>query len=233
MQRIFERGPLSMTLLTHDSERRQVAIVALYPGTATEETVARFIAEARTAALIDSYYVPRVYEVGALPDGAPFVAMEFVAGTDLGEMVAARGGPLPVAVAADVLLQAVDALACARVQGAVHRDLRPGNLVLVSQGDRAEILKLLELDLSPVPDSGNATPEPVPLAPPAGTLARVSRPRAPARPHRGRPALRRLVAGRHAVSHGRWRASVFGGDARRGPRCDRGAVSRGLPCTAS
>jgi serine/threonine-protein kinase len=163
VQRIVERGPLSMTLLTHDSARRSVAVVVLYKGNATEDTVARFVAEARTAALIDSDHVARVYEVGALADGAPFVAMEYVAGTDLLETVSARGGPLPVAVATDIVLQAVDALACARVHGVLHRDIRPGNMVLVSQGDGSEVLKVLDFDLSPVRDAGPTPPNLFPL----------------------------------------------------------------------
>ena len=163
MQRIVERGPLSMTLLTHDSARRSVAVVVLYKGKATEDTVARFVAEARTASLIESDHVARVYEVGALADGAPFVAMEYVAGTDLLETVSARGGPLPVAVATDIVLQAVDALACARVHGVLHRDVRPGNMVLVSQGDGTEVLKVLAFDLSPVRDAATTPPNLFPL----------------------------------------------------------------------
>jgi serine/threonine-protein kinase len=163
VQRIVERGAHSMTLLSHDPDRRSVAIVTLYPGSATDETVARFVAEARTASQIDSEHVARIYEVGALVDGAPFVAMEYVAGTDLGEMVAARGGPFPVAVAVDIVLQAVDAVASARAQGILHRDLRPGHLVLVSQGDRAEILKVLDFDLTPVRDPGVPPPSLFPL----------------------------------------------------------------------
>ncbi len=157
VQRIVERGPLSMTLLTHDSERRSVAVVVLYPGKATQDVVARFVAEARTASLIESEHVARIYEVGALPEGAPFVAMEYVAGTDLAEVVSARGGPVPVAVATDIVLQAVDALAAARFHGILHRDLRPSSMVLVSQGDGSEVLKVLDFDLSPVRD-GAATP---------------------------------------------------------------------------
>jgi serine/threonine-protein kinase len=163
VQRIVERGPLSMTLLTHDSAQRPVAIVALYPGKATEDVVARFVAEARTASQIDSDHVARIYEIGALPDGAPFVALEYVAGTDLGEMVSARGGPLPVAVATDILLQAVDALACARFHGVLQRDLSPASLVLVSQGDGSEVLKVLSFDLSPAADSPAPLPNLFPL----------------------------------------------------------------------
>ena len=163
MQRIVERGPLSMTLLTHESTRRPVAIVVLYKGKATPDVVARFIAEARTASQLDSDHVARVYEVGALPDGAPFVAMEYVAGTDVGEMVSARGGPFQIAVAADVLLQAIDAIACARAHGVLHRDLRPGNLMLVSQGDGSEVLKVLNFDLSPASDVAAPLPNLFPL----------------------------------------------------------------------
>ena len=163
VQRIVERGPLSMTLLTHESTRRPVAIVVLYKGKATPDVVARFIAEARTASQLDSDHVARVYEVGALPDGAPFVAMEYVAGTDVGEMVSARGGPFQIAVAADVLLQAIDAIACARAHGVLHRDLRPGNLMLVSQGDGSEVLKVLNFDLSPASDVAAPLPNLFPL----------------------------------------------------------------------
>jgi serine/threonine-protein kinase len=163
VQRIVERGPLSMTVLSHDSQQRSVAIVVLYPGKATEDTVARFVAEARTASEIDSDHVARVHEVGSLPDGAPFVAMEYVAGTDLLELVSARGGALPVAVAADILLQAIDAVACARVHGVLHRDLRPGSMLLVSQSDGSDVLKVLDFDLSPVTDVAASAPNLFPL----------------------------------------------------------------------
>lgn len=163
VQRIAQRGPLSMTLLAHDSAARSMALVVLYPGSATGDTVARFVQEARIAAQIDSDHVARVYEVGQLPEGAPFVAMEYVDGSNLAEVMAARGPlPLPIAAAVDLLLQAVEGVACAHARGVLHTDLRPSCMLLVPRSDGAGVLKVLDFELTPA-HPGGAPPSLFPL----------------------------------------------------------------------
>src|SRR5262249_33184436 len=65
----------------------------------------RLLREARALGALRSEHSARVLDVGRLPDGAPYMVMEYLAGTHLGRLLAARG-PLPVGEAVDCLLQA-------------------------------------------------------------------------------------------------------------------------------
>src|SRR5450432_4902195 len=77
----------------------RVALKFLRPeALAIPELVERFARAARAAAKIRSEHVARVFDVGALPDGVPFIVMEHLAGQDLAELLQARG-PLPIKVA--------------------------------------------------------------------------------------------------------------------------------------
>src|SRR5262249_6018117 len=110
------------------SLNRPVAIKFLPPDKVTHTgAMERFLREARAAAAIQSEHVVRVFEVGTLPTGAPFIVMERLQGADLAQVVAQRG-PLPISEACDYVLQACEALGEAHSRGIVHRDLKPQNL---------------------------------------------------------------------------------------------------------
>ena len=102
------------------------------------ELVERFAREARAAAKIRSEHVARVFDVGTLPDGVPFIVMEHLAGQDLADVLA-HGGPLPIKVAVEYVMQACEALAAAHAAGVVHRDIKPENLFLTRRTRRAWI----------------------------------------------------------------------------------------------
>src|SRR6187402_2485432 len=84
------------------------------------EAVGRFAREARASVQIKSEHVARVFDVGQLPNGAPFIVMEYLEGKDLGAVLDERG-PLPIKVAVEYVLQACEALASAHARGVVHR----------------------------------------------------------------------------------------------------------------
>jgi len=92
--------------------------------------VSRFMNEARAAAAIGHPNIVDVVDVGNLPDGTPYMMMEFLVGEDLSKLLA-RSGPLPVEVALPLALQAGSAIGAAHEKGIVHRDLKPENLFLV------------------------------------------------------------------------------------------------------
>src|SRR5690606_21483056 len=91
----------------------------------------------------------RVYDVGTVPDGAPYMVMEFLEGRDLNEVV--ERGPLPsVEDAVDWVLQACEALAEVHGRGIVHRDLKPANLFLTRGADGLSCVKLIDFGISRV-----------------------------------------------------------------------------------
>jgi serine/threonine protein kinase len=128
--------------------RQRVAIKALLPGTAVSaEVIERFSFEASTVARITSEHVVRVMDAGTLPNGSPYLVMEYLAGCDL-ETLLGRRGPLPPGEVVDFALQALEALAHAHAAGIVHRDLKPANLFLANAKGGRKILKLLDFGIS-------------------------------------------------------------------------------------
>lgn len=103
---------------------------------------ARFLRESRLLASIDHPSVVRVYEVGLLPDGSLACALELLEGLTLRETLA-REGALAPARAIEIAVQLVSALAAIHERGVVHRDLKPGNIMLVP-GRRGLRVKLID-----------------------------------------------------------------------------------------
>ena len=142
-----------------ESLGRQVAIKFLHPSRAANESAAaRFGREARAAASIESEHVVRVHEVGALPNGAPFIVMEHLRGSDLAQVLQYRGG-LPVDYAVDLVLQTCEALAHAHARGIVHRDLKPQNLFLTERSDGSPCVKVLDFGISKAADNDESSPK--------------------------------------------------------------------------
>ncbi len=112
-----------------------------------EESIARFLGEARAAARIESDHVCRVSDVGMLPSGVPYMIMEHLEGNDLEEEIITRG-QLVLPEAVDYVLQALDAIAAAHQLGIVHRDLKPANLFLARRPDGSRRVKVLDFGIS-------------------------------------------------------------------------------------
>jgi serine/threonine-protein kinase len=149
VERLIGEGGLGVVVAARHLHLDQVvAIKSLRPAALASRGVAeRFLREARLAAKIRSEHVVHVYDVGTLPDGMPYMVMEYLAGTDLGRQLHASG-PFPVDRAVDYVLQACEALAEAHIAGVVHRDIKPDNLfVAISPGGKS-ILKILDFGIS-------------------------------------------------------------------------------------
>ncbi|RYZ09546.1 MAG: PEGA domain-containing protein [Myxococcales bacterium] len=125
-----------------------------------DEAIARFLNEAQAAARLQSDHVVRIYDVGQLDGGLPFMVMELLVGVDLGTLLDQRG-QLPEAEAADYVLQACAGVAEAHGMGIVHRDLKPANLFVTRRSDGLPLLKVLDFGISKQltdPGSGERLP---------------------------------------------------------------------------
>ena len=109
-------------------------------GSRSTEARERFMREARAAAALRHPNVATVYQFGVCEEtGQFFYAMELIEGETLEERVR-RVGPLDVLTTIDIALQVTAALSAAEDHGLVHRDLKPGNLMLVSAGNSVKVI---------------------------------------------------------------------------------------------
>ncbi|MDP3153909.1 MAG: serine/threonine-protein kinase [Archangium sp.] len=100
--------------------------------------IARFLNEAKAVAEIDHEQIARVIDQDRLPDGTPYIVMEFVEGVTLRELLDERGA-LGLRLTVELLLDVLSALQVAHARGIVHRDLKPENIRVTPSG-RAKIL---------------------------------------------------------------------------------------------
>ncbi|MCP3820619.1 serine/threonine protein kinase [Streptomyces sp. A3M-1-3] len=128
---------------------RTVALKLLAPELARNDTFRkRFAHESRVAAAIDHPHIVPVFEAGET-EGLLYIAMRYVAGQDLRALLD-RTGPLPVAVAGRIAAQVASALDAAHAHDLVHRDVKPGN-ILVAEGtdsDHPEHVYLTDFGLT-------------------------------------------------------------------------------------
>lgn len=111
---------------------RTVAVKTLDPAIAVDEKLrARFRREAVAAAAVAHPNIVATYDTGE-DDGVAYIVMELVHGTTLRSIID-REGPLPVERAVNIAYQVADALSVAHARGLVHRDVKPGNVLV--QGD--------------------------------------------------------------------------------------------------
>ncbi len=151
VERVIGAGGMGVVVAAqHQTLGERVAIKFLLPAAlAQPEIVQRFLREGQAAARIRSEHVGRVFDVGTLDSGAPFLVMEYLDGGDLGSIVRDRGA-LAVPLAIDFVLQACEALAEAHALGIVHRDLKPANLFLSHRADGSPCVKVIDFGISKV-----------------------------------------------------------------------------------
>jgi len=144
-------------LVQHLLMRQHVAMKIVQPGRAGHgDYLTRFFREAEAAARLKTEHVTRVFDVGYLEDGAPYMVMELLEGKDLSVVLRERSpAPLPISDAVDYILQACEAIGEAHANGIIHRDIKPANLFLCGSTD-APCVKVIDFGISKVMDAGLA-----------------------------------------------------------------------------
>ncbi len=119
-----------------------------------ERTVARFQREAKAASRLNHPNSISVLDFGQADDGAMYIAMEYVQGKDLHQILS-REWPLPESRVMRVMSQVLSALADAHSVGVIHRDLKPEN-IMVSQGrSEPDFVKVLDFGIAKIVDGSD------------------------------------------------------------------------------
>ena len=142
-----EGGMASVYLAEHRMLRRPCAVKLIRADQRYDEvTLARFEREVQCTAALTHPNTIQVYDYGRAEDGTFYFAMEFLPGETLDELVG-RSGALDPARVVHILSQLCGALHEAHAQGLVHRDIKPGNVMLCERGGVADVAKLLDFGL--------------------------------------------------------------------------------------
>ncbi len=143
LERLGVGGMAQVFLCEHRVMRRRVAVKVLPAARAAEpQALERFYREARAVAAVDHPNLVRAFDIDQ-DEGLHFLVMEYVDGTNLHDLVA-KFGPLAPVRAAGYVRQAAVGLQHAHEMGLVHRDIKPGNLLV----DRSGTVKILDLGLA-------------------------------------------------------------------------------------
>jgi serine/threonine-protein kinase len=127
---------------------RTVAVKILHSDLArSPEVLARFHREAKIASRLEHPNIVHVYQFGDLPDGNLFLAMEFLDGRSVLEVLRADGA-IEIGRALHIAQQICAALGEAHEAGIIHRDLKPENIMLVRRGSDPDFVKILDFGIA-------------------------------------------------------------------------------------
>jgi serine/threonine protein kinase len=143
LERLGSGGMGSVYLCEHKLMRRRVAVKVLPSAKARDESALhRFYREARAVAALDHANIVHAYDIDQDGD-LHFLVMEYVDGASLQELIR-KTGPMDPIRAAHYIRQAAMGLAAAQQRGLVHRDIKPGNILI----DRTGCVKILDMGLA-------------------------------------------------------------------------------------
>jgi serine/threonine-protein kinase len=146
-RKLGEGGMGEVWLAEHGLLKRPCAVKFIRAGLAAHPaTAARFAREVQAVTGLTHVNTVRVYDYGLADDGSLYYVMEYLEGPTLEELVD-RAGPLPPGRVVYLLRQVCGALAEAHAAGLVHRDLKPGNVMVTSLGGQRDVAKLLDFGL--------------------------------------------------------------------------------------
>jgi serine/threonine-protein kinase len=146
-----EGGMGAVAKATHLLRRAPVALKFMSGAVLSlQGAVERFVNEGVAASQIDSDHVVKIFDVGRLPSGAPYLVMEYLEGCDLGQLIARDGPFIAPMRAVHFTLQALRALQTAHAAGIVHRDMKPSNCFVIQKDGEPDFIKLVDFGISKV-----------------------------------------------------------------------------------
>lgn len=151
---VLGQGRMSVVFLAeHLLMKRKVAIKVLLPSAMLEpKALERFRQEAKAVSGLEHTGIVKVFDFGVSEQCGPFLVMEFLKGETLAALLE-RQGKVPTERALGMFLQLCEALSVAHSVGVIHRDVKPGNIMLLHDVDSHEIVKLLDFGIAKVFDS--------------------------------------------------------------------------------
>jgi len=150
VERLLGAGGMGAVYLAEDPAlKRHLAIKIVQVATGQQEVLARFQREAEVSAHLNHPNVITIYDVGEDPAVGPFIAMEFVDGASLADLIRDHRLPTPEE-RLRILIPAMQAVDAAHASGIVHRDIKPGNLMVGRDGR----IKLMDFGVARSGDSG-------------------------------------------------------------------------------
>lgn len=159
-RRLGEGGMGAVYLAEQRAVGRHAVIKILHPWLSKDPLrVARFSTEARAVARLQNPHIVSIYNYGQMSDGTLFLAMEYLAGNTLADLMRAEGRLEP-ARAVGIATQCCEALSEAHRRGVIHRDLKPSNIMLVSRGG-PDFVKLLDFGIAKLEDADATQGSPI------------------------------------------------------------------------
>lgn len=143
------KGGMSVVFKARDRRlRKDVALKVLMPHlTADALSIQRFQQEATAASNLDHPNIVKVYNVGSTASGLPFMTMDCLSGRSLSAVVK-DSGRLEYSEALNIFIQLADALTHAHEKGVIHRDLKPSNIIISSNRDESEVVKIVDFGIA-------------------------------------------------------------------------------------
>jgi serine/threonine protein kinase/tetratricopeptide (TPR) repeat protein len=158
-------GGMGVVYTARDTRLTRIVALKFLPPQWSHDATAkeRFVREAQAASATNHPNICTIHDIETADDGQLFIVMAYYEGQTLKARL--EPGPLPIEEALDIAMQVADGLAKAHAQGVVHRDIKPGNLILTEEG-----VRILDFGLATFADALKLTTENALL----GTVAYMS-----------------------------------------------------------
>jgi tetratricopeptide (TPR) repeat protein len=154
--RIVEKiggGGMGVVYKAVDTKLGRIVALKFLPPDATRDETAkkRFLHEAQAASLLDHPNICSIHEIDETDKGQVFISMAYYEGTSLRDRI--KEGVLPVREAFEIIFSVADGLASAHQRGIVHRDIKPGNVIVTKEG----FVKIVDFGLAKLADRSRVT----------------------------------------------------------------------------